>query len=72
MLGAVASVVGHSQYACGCNGGETSFPHLFARVFSDIVRASKLSATILFVDVATAFTTLLRRIDFNTDVGHEG
>jgi len=66
-----ASIVGLSQFGSGFNGGETAFAHLYLRLVYDYARKINSSAGVLFLDVSSAFATLLRRIIFNTSDGDE-
>lgn len=72
MLSLACDMVGCNQYACGFNGGETAFAHLTLRLFVQIAADSKMSASVLFLDVATAFASLLRAIVFDINDGDEG
>ena len=59
------------QFGSGFNGGETCFAHLYIRLFIDICLNLKLNASVLFVDVVTAFASMLRSIIFDIDEGDE-
>ena len=65
------AIIGTSQYGAGFNGGETAFAHLYVRLLFDYARAKNLSASALYVNVTTAFATLLRRILFDSSQGDE-
>ena len=47
------------------------FPHLYARLFRDLCRYLGAAGFILFLDVATAFAVMLRRILFDVESGDE-
>jgi len=64
-------LVNSTQFGGGFNGGETSMAHLYARLCMQACRASDTSCGILFLDVVTAFATMLRRSIFSIDDGDE-
>lgn len=64
-------VVGLSQFGSGFNGGETAFAHLYLRLLCDYARKIQMSCAILFLDVSSAFASLLRRIIFDDQSGDE-
>ena len=66
-----SSLVGQSQHGSGLNGGETAFPHLNVRLFFELAATRKQTAGGIFVDVASAFAKILRRIIFDTEQGDE-
>ncbi len=55
----------------GLNGGETAIAHLYLRLVVDAIINNKTSGALIFVDVTSAFATLLRRIVFDIDQGDE-
>ena len=65
------SIVLHSQYGGGLNGGETAFAHLYTRVVCEAAMHQKLSCACLFIDVVAAFASMLKRIIFCIDEGDE-
>jgi hypothetical protein len=60
-----------TQYGSGMNGGETAVAHLYLRIIMHASKTAGLSSAVLFVDVSSAFATMLRRIVFQTDQGDE-
>lgn len=71
LLPYVQGLVGYFQFGSGFNGGETAFAHLTVRLFVDYLKNLKASGMCIFLDVASAFASLLRRIVFNVDYGDE-
>lgn len=59
------------NFDAGFNGDETAFAHIYLRPFKDYCTHLKLSHGILFLDVASAFATLLRRSIFKPELGDE-
>ena len=53
----------------GFNGGETSFAHIYIRTIVDACVSLGNSCSVLFVDVVTAFATMLRRSAFDISEG---
>ena len=49
----------------GLNGGETAIAHLYARNLSHIAQNSKCSVALLFVDISSAFASLVRHLVFD-------
>ena len=64
-------LVGDFQFGAGFNGGETALPHLYVRLYTDYCNHHKINSSLLFVDVASAFASLMRRIIFDTEQGDE-
>ena len=62
LVKAAASVVPQGQFGGGLNGGATDITHLALRAFLDAASASKLSCAVLFVDLASAFASMFRRL----------
>ena len=60
-----------TQFGGGLHGGETAIAHLYLRLFIDSTLFLKLSSSVIFFDVVSAFATLLRRIVFDVDQGDE-
>ncbi len=60
-----------TQFGGGLNGGETAVAHLYLRLIVDSIINNKTSGALIFVDVTSAFATLLRRIIFDVDQGDE-
>ena len=58
----------NSQCGGGLNGGEAAIAHFYIRNIVDISHVEGVSCAVLFLDIVTAFATLLRRIVF--DVCH--
>jgi len=71
LLPFASNIVGISQFGSGFNGGETAFAHLYLRLLYDYARKIQMSCAILFLDVSSAFASLLRRIIFVDDTGDE-
>eukprot|EP00972_Heterocapsa_arctica_P057257 8448443-Heterocapsa_arctica.AAC.1 len=71
IVAAVASVMPTGQFGAGFNGGSTDIAHLTLSAFLDAASAAKRSAAILFVDLATAFASLERRLCVPADAGDE-
>ena len=65
------NLVGDFQFGSGLNGGETAFPHLYIRLIHDYLTNNRIPGALIFVDVTTAFASLLRRILFDTEQGDE-
>ena len=71
IVSAAATVVPTGQFGAGFNGGSTDLAHLALSAFLDAASAARRSAAILFVDLATAFASLLRRLCVPADAGDE-
>ena len=71
IVSAAAAVVPTGQFGAGFNGGSTDVAHLALSAFLDAASAARQSAAILFVDLATAFASLLRRLCVPADAGDE-
>ena len=69
MLPRAKRIVASTQFGGGFNGGETSFAHLYIRSVMDVCRCLALSGGVLFLDVVTAFATMLRRTIFDVSEG---
>ena len=53
-----------TQFGGGFNGGETSFAHLYIRLAIDICKIHNKSCSVLFIDVISAFASLMRNVFF--------
>ena len=71
LLPFAANLAKSTQFGGGLNGGETAFAHLYIRLVIDWAVNSSVSCSVLFLDVVTAFATMLRRIVFNYEDGDE-
>ena len=71
IVSAAAAVVPAGQFGGGFNGGSTDVAHLALSAFLDAASAARKSAAIIFVDLATAFASLLRRLCVPTDAGDD-
>ena len=60
-----------TQFGGGLNGGETAIAHLYLRLIVDAILHNKTSGALIFVDVTSAFATLLRRIVVDINQGDE-
>ena len=60
-----------TQFGSGMNGGESAMAHLYVRCVIDAAKFLKCGMSILYMDVATAFATMLRRLVFDTEQGDE-
>ena len=60
-----------TQFGGGFNGGETAFAHLYVRLVNQACKAAKLTCANLFLDVISAFASLLRCIVFDTEAADE-
>ena len=61
----------NTQFGGGFNGGETAFAHLYARLVNQACRNSRRTCANLFLDVISAFASLLRCIVFDVEAGDE-
>jgi len=61
----------NTQFGGGFNGGETAFAHLYVRLVNQAAKSANLSCANLFLDVISAFASLLRCIVFDLDDGDE-
>ena len=59
------------QFGGGYNGGETACAHLYVRLVNQSCRCAKKTCANLFLDVISAFASLLRCIVFDCDNGDE-
>ena len=57
---------GTVQYGSGCNYGCTEFPHLFVKATIDIAEIWGKSLGVIFLDVKTAFISMMREFVFDT------
>ena len=53
-----------TQYGSGMNGGETALAHMHVRQCFELAKTANQSGAVLFLDVSTAFASMLRRIVF--------
>ena len=60
-----------TQFGSGMNGGETAFAHLLIRSAIDVAKFTNSAVSVLFVDMVSAFATMLRRLVFDTTQGDE-
>ena len=60
-----------TQWGSGIHGGETAVAHLYIRNCIDIARRAGHSIALLFLDIHTAFASLVRHLVFNVDDGDE-
>jgi len=60
-----------SQFGGGFNGGETAFTNLSIRCAADLCKSQGLSFSALYVDVVSAFASMLRRAAFDVNEGDE-
>ena len=60
-----------TQYGAGMNAGDTSKAHVYLKSMIDISSLWQNSLAILFLDIVSAFASLLRRIVFDVDLGDE-
>ena len=68
---ATARGMSAGQFGAGFNGGSTDVAHLALLAFLDAASSAKKCAAVLFVDLATAFASLKRRLCVPTDAGDE-
>ena len=61
----------NAQFGGGFNGGETAFAHLYVRLVNEACRHAKRTCANLFLDVISAFASLLRCIVFDCEDGDE-
>ena len=61
----------NTQFGGGFNGGETAFAHLYVRLVNQACKAAGMTCANLFLDVISAFASLLRCIVFDTEAGDE-
>ena len=67
----IRDIMGNSKFGSGFNGGETAIIHIYLRLITEYFLSNKRSIAILFLDVASAFATVLRKILFDTNQGDE-
>jgi len=60
-----------SQWGSGLHGGETAITHLYVRNLYHIARVTGQSLSLLFLDITSAFASLVRRIIFDIEAGDE-
>ncbi len=60
-----------TQFGSGLHGGETAIAHLYLRAVLDYGHVAKKAVAILFLDIVTAFASMVRRIVFEVDEGDE-
>lgn len=70
-LPGVSRVVNQTQFGAGFHGGETSTAHLYVPCMMDLACSRGRSVCLVFLDIATAFASLLRRIVHAIDSGDE-
>ena len=66
-LAFACTIVGSTQYGSGFNGGETAGVCLYVRLCHDYASSFGMSSSALYIDVASAFASLYRKILFDTD-----
>ena len=71
LLPMASSIVGYTQFGSGFNGGETAIAHLVLRLHFDVCKMYQTPGSSLFLDVVSAFASLLRRIVFDNEQGDE-
>ena len=71
LLPHVVNMAMSTQFGGGINGGECAFAHLYLRLVSDWAQVNRSSIATLFLDVCSAFATMLRRIIFCHEDGDE-
>ena len=59
------------QYGSGIDGGGCDMPHLAAHSVLHLAEARGISASLLFLDVSTAFAAMVREVVLPTDAGRE-
>ena len=60
MLPVIAELAGDTQFGSGLNAGATDVAHLLVRAYVDVAQILKLSLCLLFVDLSTAFASVVR------------
>ena len=60
-----------SQWGSGLHGGETAITHLYVRNLYHMARVSGKSLSLIFLDISSAFASLVRRIIFDVEAGDE-
>ena len=68
MLPIVEKIAGTSQFGSGLNTGATDVAHVLVRAYTDVAQLLKLSLGLLFVDLSTAFASVVRALALPTDV----
>ena len=71
LMPALSDVTCATQFGSGLHGGETAIAHLCLRSFFEIGRLMKKTVATLFLDIVTAFASMVRRIVFDVDEGDE-
>ena len=65
----VEEYTAETQYGSGLNNGTTETAHLYARACIDLAKMRALSVGLLFIDVKTAFASMIRAITMPFDAG---
>ena len=69
LLPAAKSYVVSTQFGGGMNMGDTSKAHTYVRCMVDLAHSLKISCAIIFLDIVSAFASLLRKNVFCADRG---
>ena len=60
-----------TQYGSGLNNGTTETAHSYARACIDLAKMRNMSVALLFIDVKTAFASMIRAISMPFDAGQD-
>lgn len=71
ILPAVEQCALESQWGSGLHSGSTDVVHLAAKSIIHIASGMKLSAALLFIDIASAFASMARRLSINESTPDE-
>jgi len=71
LIPACKTYIVNTQYGAGMNEGDTSITHLYIKCMIDLALHLDSSLAVLFLDIVTAFASLVRHIVFNIDDGDE-
>eukprot|EP00973_Karenia_brevis_P085147 11817536-Karenia_brevis.AAC.1 len=67
----VYNILLSTQYGSGFNGGEPAVAHLHAHALLHVGRVMRLSTFLIFIDIVSAFSSLVRYIVFDIDKNDE-
>ena len=61
----------NTQYGSGLNDGTTEMVHLYTRACIDLARHKDLSLALIFIDVKTAFASMIRVLTMPFEAGQD-
>ena len=71
LLPASKHLIVDTQFGSGLNCGDTGVARIYVKCLGDLAMHNNVSMCTLFIDIVTAFASLLRHIVFDIDCGDE-